>query len=300
MKIKPETHQLLASGGLILVALLYAQQDIWIAKLVKNLDPLAITLWNFLVVLAVALAMSVRRLDKFQLPRSAWPDMLGLNVSTFTTWIFTFFALQEGSPAVVAAATLSAPLLMRLVLFEKNHRRKASTYSFFAPMIIGLVVGATESNSATRVQSHTLIYCFLASLGVLGNSLFMKRLHSHSVSGESVVFYRFLLLVSSLAAYFLLQTGSLPKLDLPTNQLIALAMITSYAPLVLLYYVHRHLEIITINVLLALTPVFTIGLLVLGGGAGVVNRHQLISVVLILFGVLAGYRQTLIRTKEAL
>lgn len=290
-KLLANNHRIFSFLAVIASSFIFAQQDIWISDLLQNIDPLLFTFWIFLVVSILGILMAVLKGNSFRAPVASFGSILGLNVTTLVSWIFTFLALSKGSPAVVAAGTLSAPLLLSLIFFEGKRRLSISNFALLILIFLGLAVGATQESKVIEFDYKILVYCLLASIGVVGNSFFMKRLHKYRIKGDVVLSYRFLLLLLGLAFYFYYAGGTVPKLPLSFATILGVSLLTSYIPLFILYYAHLHLEIFFINLLLALTPVFSVGLLALGTSVKSISVYHLASVALVLSGVLIGYFQ---------
>lgn len=283
--------RLLSFLSVIVATIIFAKQDIWISDLLQNIDPLLFTFWIFLVVTFSSAIIALLKKDSFKVPNAAILDLAGLNVTTLVSWLFTFLALSRGSPAVVAAGTLSAPLLISLLLFERKRSLSLTNIVLLILIFLGLAIGAIQDSHSLTLDASTLIYCLLGSFGVVGNSFFMKRLHRFTIKGDVVLSYRFLLLLFSLAGYFYWQQGSVPMLPLSFHTILSVSLLTSYIPLFILYYAHLHLEIFFINLLLALTPVFSLLLIAMSAKSVPIKSFHLLSVVLVLTGVLVGYIQ---------
>lgn len=293
INLKPK---LLSVISVLAASIIFAKQDIWISELLQNIDPLLFTFWIFLIVALTGTLISFLKKKSFKIPKNSLPNLLGLNFTTFISWIFTFLALSKGSPAVVAAGTLSAPLLICIVAFDYKTRITKNNIILLFLIFIGLILGALQEN--INLNFSVLIYCLIGSLGVVGNSFFMKRLHNFNFDGNVLLSYRFIMLILFLSSYFLYKSGTIPYLPLNFNTLLILALLTSYIPLFILYYAHKHLEIFFINLLLALTPVFSLVILSLSKNSIPLTYFHILSVVFVLTGVIIGYLQESIYEKR--
>lgn len=290
MEAKIKTKQkLMALIAVIVCTVVFAIQDIWVASLVSKVDPLLLTFWIFLFVVSLALSIAIIKKESFKIPREAISEIIGLNLTTSVSWIFTFLALSEGSPAVVGAGTLSAPLLIIMLFLNKGHFRRLESLALFSIVSLGLVVGSMESITLQSINMKSIFYCVLASFGVVGNSFFMKRLNRFKIQGNVVLSIRFLLLLVSLGLYLLLKQDGFTSPHLTYVSVLAIGLITSYFPLLALYFAHLHLSIFIINLLLAITPVCSILILGMYYGFHTLNSYHIISVAMILSGVFYGY-----------
>ncbi|MGZ3769742.1 MAG: hypothetical protein ACXVCP_07895 [Bdellovibrio sp.] len=278
----------LAVVSVLICVLVFSIQDLWVAQIVNNIDPLLFTFWIFLTVICFSIPVAIVRKESFRVSTSAINDLIGLNITTFISWVFTFLALAAGSPAVVGAGTLSAPLLLILVFFDKNKFKTSESVLLLTIIIVGLIIGSTEYNSFKTININSLIYCFAASIGVVGNSFFMKRLNKFGIKGNVVLSLRFLLLLSGLGLYFIFSKGSL-SIELKPSIILVIGLLTSYFPLLILYFAHIHLSIFFINLMLALTPVSSIIILGFMNGFSSLNVMHIISIIMILGGVFFGY-----------
>lgn len=281
--------RLLSFFSVIFAAIIFAKQDIWISDLLQNIDPLLFTFWIFLVVTISGIIIAILKKESFKIVPAALLELAGLNVTTLVSWLFTFLALSKGSPAVVAAGTLSAPLLVSLILFERKRSLSFTNIALLVLIFLGLAIGAIEDSHSLELDTLTLIYCLLGSFGVVGNSFFMKRLHRFNIKGDVVLSYRFLLLLLFLSGYFYFQQGTVPTLPIALHTILSISLLTSYIPLFVLYYAHLHLEIFFINLLLALTPVFSLLLIAMTNNSQPIQPYHYLSIALVLIGVLVGY-----------
>jgi hypothetical protein len=89
--------------------------------------------------------------------------------------------------------------------------------------------------------------------------------------------------------YFLINNKSLAiNLNLFLTILV-LSLVTTYIPLLAIYFAHGKLSIFLINLLLALTPIFSVFLIWVGRGFGGLSYYHLGSVILVVIAVYYGY-----------
>lgn len=216
--------------------------------------------------------------------------MIGLNFTTAISWIFTFLALSKSSPAVVSAATLSTPLVIIMILLEGSRRLNIPNVVALTLIIVGLIIGIFDNPNAT-IEWQGLIYCILASIGVVGNSIYMKKLTALKIQGNVALSLRFIGLLLALSTFFIIKSGNIPTTDESALAIIALALATTYIPLWLIYFSHWTLDIYIINLTLALTPVATLILLAILKGFETIKIIHLVSIALVVTGVLIGFKK---------
>lgn len=286
--VKISFNRTLSSIAVVASAIIFAIQDVWISTIVRDVDPLIIVFWIFLGVVAIAAALSFAKGESLSIKKAAWPALLWFNVTTAIAWIFTFVALSRISPSVVSAATLSTPPIL-IMLFLERGRISVSAFFALGLIICGLIIGLFSKNEVVVFDWLGLAYCALASVGVVGNSICMRRLNQLGCKGNGVLALRFTLLLGVIFAYFLMQQISLA---LPTDlipSVVVLTLITTYIPLLVLYFAHLHLNIYVINMGLALTPIATILVYAFVFGLGSIDAFQGLSVVLVITGVAYEY-----------
>lgn len=276
--------------SLLTCAFIFAFQDIYISDLVKSSDPLVLVFWIFLVVTIFSIVVAITKSESFKLRPSGVSSMIGLNFTTAISWIFTFLALSKSSPAVVSAATLSTPLVIIMILLEGSRRLNIPNVVALTLIIVGLIIGIFDNPNAT-IEWQGLIYCILASIGVVGNSIYMKKLTALKIQGNVALSLRFIGLLLALSTFFIIKSGNIPTTDESALAIIALALATTYIPLWLIYFSHWTLDIYIINLTLALTPVATLILLAILKGFETIKIIHLVSIALVVTGVLIGFKK---------
>lgn len=283
---KDSLNRTLAALAVIASILIFAVQDVWVAALVRDREPLVLTFWIFLGVTAIAFLIAIFRGERLPLNRATLIALARFNLSTAFSWGFTFLALSRVSPNVVSAATLSTPPIMIMLLVERKLRLNAVSALALFSVILGLLIGLCSNSGEVKFDYIGLIYCALASVGVVGNSICMRALNMLGCKGNPVLSSRFIFLLGGIGLYYILEKGSIP---LPAENFVtisALTLVTTYIPLLILYFAHLHLSIYRINIGLAMTPVATFLIVGLIYGTHELDVFQYISLFLVVAGVL--------------
>lgn len=200
--------------------------------------------------------------------KTAWRDVLMLNLTTMLSWIGPFYALQYIEPSIENSInTAIGPIFTILVNSVARKQHKAlltewlASFSIFILLIYLVTISLLGRSSVGHLTPMHLIIgvlgCVIGGISIAGNTIFSKRLSEQGMKTEFVMATRFytLALVSGLIALF--TVNQLQLFEAHFAGIVLLATVGIALPLFFLQKGIERCEPVTVAFIIVLGPVFT-------------------------------------------
>jgi drug/metabolite transporter (DMT)-like permease len=252
-----------------LFVLLSSAREVYVGHLVQHVDPFLLVCCCFFVVTAffVSLHAAFGSGGYIESIRTHFRDVLGLNVTTAVCWVAGFYALRFIEPSIEnSIVTATGPAITLLAGFSFGSKRKALRAEVLSSAGIVLVIvfmaaisllnKAGVSHASTTEVLIGILCCLLASVGIVANTIFSKRLSNAGLSTSFVLAVRFYLLITFSVVMIATSHPSFDavRANLPGIGILATAGIT--LPLFVLQKGIERSEPLTVSFILVLAPVF--------------------------------------------
>ncbi len=252
--------------------LIGSAQEVYLGRLFQEEDPIIVMTVTFIITaIFFALVQSLRTEKIIQKTTENLRTVIGLNITTVISWIGFFLALKHIEPAVVSMITFAVSPILAVVFWRVLRPdqgilplERYAAVGILAGLCI-LTVGTSLGRSAVGILpdgagTRGLLWALSSAVGVVGNTVYAKRLSEKGFSSTSVMAIRFPLLIG--VGLFLWPGSQLIHLPfaLFLVKMIFLATLTLIIPLFLFQLGIERCEPITITLVLSSMPVLTYGL----------------------------------------
>lgn len=273
----PRPRRVVALGIVLLIGvdLLDAAKEVVSGRLVRELDDLTLTFLLFVVAAAVFTALHLgSRARTLQAPlgASSRRDLIWLNVATAACWIGFFRSLRFVEPAIVSAIIAAVGPVSTFVL-DRWLRPGGARHWVDALTALGLAgtgaaLGAVSLTGGSALGDRVtvlmtvdgLVSATVCGVAVALTTVLLKRLTDARIGTRRVLAHRFhlLLVVTGLGALW--AGNPLAVFAEHAIPIVAIALTGIVATLFLLQEGIRRCEPMTVEAMLAVAPVFTLGL----------------------------------------
>jgi drug/metabolite transporter (DMT)-like permease len=260
-------------GVVLLYNVLASANEVFVANRLQSLDPALLLFLSTLIALVFFNGLQLLSLGAYvRMLRADAPMVAAMNVSTAVLWVTFYVALKYAEPAIVTTFNVAlAPVLT--ILLARWLRPQSSvllTERVAAVGILGLLGGAfyvtIVGQSAVGSAFHGLGGLGLAASFVCGvalacNVMFTKRLYDRGWRASQIMGARFWALLAAAAVAVAMeapeQRGSSALAAVGVAAVVAAAL-GSVLSLYLVQLGIERLEPVTLALLLASGPIFTL------------------------------------------
>jgi len=252
-----------------LFVLLSSAREVYVGHLVQKLHPFLVVCFCFAVATAVFSTIHVASGGGRRLPsglvRTHLGDIVRLNIATAFAWMGSFYALRFVEPSIVnSIVTAVGPAITILAGVPMGQRRqilgaeRVSSAAILAVIAFMAVISLLDKAGVGQVSSGDvaigLACCLVAGAGVVGSTVFAKRLGMAGLPTSLVLAVRFHLLIVVSALMVLSSPPSLALVQANLPGLLVLATLGITLPLYFLQKGIERSEPITVSFLLVLAP----------------------------------------------
>ncbi len=253
----------------LLFNLTQSTQIVTLGQILQTTDPVVVMLLTFSIAAVVFLTLQLPHVSAlFSCLKRSPSNVIGLNVSTVLAWLSILFALKYIEPAAADAIGFAIGPVITAVFWkqlrpEKPVVRKELMAS--VGIIVGVIVLTLVSwhgiSAMGEIPLRHLFVGFLGSvlcgIGVVGNTIFSKRLSEKGFTTGQLLAVRFFLLILVGFAFWPAKV-SLSHFSSSFYEKIGLISLFGVVlPLYILQLGIERCEPITISLILSLLPAFS-------------------------------------------
>ncbi|TQI82189.1 EamA-like transporter family protein [Serratia fonticola] len=253
---------------------LASAKEVYIGHAVQGIPPYLLVIYCFvpISILFFLIYLWKSGFDDFILEtKKNIKDVVAVNISTSVSWIASFYALKYIEPSIENAINTGiGPVITFIAAFSINnisHYNKREVISSIGISFAIIIMIAISLSGKSGVENHShidtvygVLFCFLTGLGIVGNTIFSKRLSKSGCSTSFVLTTRFYLML--IVSFFMLfyTTTNIEPLHLLKENLAGVIVLTFFGimlPLFLLQKGIERIEPMTISLLIVLGPILT-------------------------------------------
>lgn len=258
----------------LLFVLLSSAKEVYIGHLVQNIPPYLLVIYCFIPISILFLSAYLWKegfKGFFLETRKEIKNVIAVNISTAVSWIAAFYALKYIEPSIENAINTGiGPMVTFIAAFSisnvsrYNKREVISSVGISLAMVIMVLVSLSGKsgiyNNSYIESVYGLFFCFLTGLGIVGNTIYSKRLSKSGCSTSFVLATRFyLMLIIAIIIFFCDPTHAEP-FDLLKNNFSGIVLLALLGIMLPLYFLQKGIERVepmTISLLIVLGPILT-------------------------------------------
>jgi drug/metabolite transporter (DMT)-like permease len=247
-----------------LFVLLSSAREVYVGHLVQKLHPFLVVCFCFAVATIVFTALHLAN-GGGRVARAHLGDIVRLNIATAFAWIGSFYALRFVEPSIVnSIVTAVGPAITILAGVPMGQRReilvaeRVSSVAIVGVIAFMAAITLLDRSGVGNVSSENVAIglgcCLVAGAGVVGSTIFAKRLGAARLPATLVLAVRFHLLIVVSA---LMVLSNPPALDAVQANLPGLLVLATAGITLPLYFLQKGIERsepITVSFLLVLAP----------------------------------------------
>lgn len=235
----------------------------------QTLNPFVLSFYLFMITLTFYLVINAARLRQLiRKCKGQWQLIFLINLTTLGSWGVLMYPLKYMEPALVDSIALSIGPIATLLLgtvFYRRMRTSRLDYLIAAGLVLAIIytiiITLTQHTALTHISFSqmliSILLCLIAGISSAAFTIFSKRLQNNNFTPSDILVMRFWL---SLLGSVLLIYASHKSFALNQNivwHLVSLTFVLLIVPVYLIQVSIRHLEPITVVMVIPLMPLIT-------------------------------------------
>jgi drug/metabolite transporter (DMT)-like permease len=262
-------NSVLGTALILVMVVIGSIQDVYLGSLFQREHPLVVMTVSFGITLAFFLALQIGRSSEFKRGlRDHFRSVTGYNVSTVLSWMGLFYSLEKLEPAVAGTVCFTLGPILTAIFWKQlrpdkplHNAEKWASVGITAGLLITLFGSQIGKSGIGEISAHDfntgLLAAAISAIGVVGNTIFSKRLSDAKLPSDAIMALRFpLVLVVGLACLPFTDGIQSPVMTFSVTMTL-FALLTIIAPLYILQKGIEHSEPITVSLLLTTIPIVT-------------------------------------------